>query len=159
MKLYILRHGHAPSAAQASVASDAERPLSPEGRKAAAETAERLARLGGKPSLILHSPLKRAVQTAQETARVLSPEKGVQVFPPLANVLPASELLAALRKDPAASVPELLVVGHQPQLGELAALLCGQIFELKTAGLIAVELSAAPRLLWHANPGDPDPAP
>lgn len=152
MRLYLLRHGHSPSAAEARVSTDAERPLSARGREDAARAAKDLLKRGGKPSVILHSPLKRAVETAAAAAEALKPKGGTTVFLPLSNALPAEELYAALQ--PALAQGEVLAVGHQPQLGELACHLCGQIFDLMPAGLIALEIDGggAAKLLWSRNP-------
>lgn len=150
MKLYLLRHGHSPSVTDAKVKDDFHRPLSDLGRQGVARMASELARRGGTPSLILHSPLLRAVETAGLAAAALKPAQGAEVFGPLKNELPPDELLAALNQR-CAGVAEVLAVGHQPQLGELAAHLCGRVSELRPGGMIALELSPA-RLLWACNP-------
>ena len=153
MRLYLLRHGHAPSITEAKVGTDAERPISPQGREAVAASARYLVEKGARPALILHSPLRRAVETAQAAAAILKPREGVEAFPALANALPAEELLKAL-KDRLKDREEAVAVGHQPQLGELAALLTGQLYELRPGGLIALDADAAPmpRALWTRNP-------
>ncbi len=147
-RLYLMRHGHSPTPAEAGVKSDALRPLSEKGRRDAALMAAELLRRGGRPSLILHSPLVRAVQTAQAAASTL--KIAAEAFVPLDNTLPPDEALAALRKR-ADGVEEVLAVGHQPQIGELAAVLAAQIFEIRPAGLVAVEWAPEPRLLWSLN--------
>lgn len=159
MKLYLLRHGHSPTPIEAGVSSDAERPLSDQGRRGVIGNVERLKRLGGRPEVILHSPLRRAVETAREAARLLCPGSGVWEYAPLANQLSAQELLERLSGDAVSQVKELLLVGHQPQLGELAALLSRQVFDLKPGGLIALESGKEKpaSILWSANPGDVQP--
>ncbi len=149
-RLYLMRHGHAPSAHEAGVPRDELRPLSARGRADARRSAEEVLRLGGRPALVLHSPLARAVQTAAAVAEVLRPESGVEPFAPLDNTLPPEELLAAL-EERGAGLAEVLAVGHQPQLGELAALLTRALHDLRPATVLAVELGAAPRLLWSAD--------
>lgn len=149
-RLYLMRHGHAPSAHEAGVPRDELRPLSARGRADARRSAEEVLRLGGRPALVLHSPLARAVQTAAAVAEVLRPEAGVEPFASLDNTLPPEELLAAL-EERGAGLAEVLAVGHQPQLGELAALLTRALHDLRPATVLAVELGAAPRLLWSAD--------
>lgn len=155
MRLYLLRHGHAPSIADAGVRADFDRPLSEAGRAAVRESIGHLIGQGGRPSLILHSPLKRAAQTAQEAGELLKPAAGLEAFPPLSNAMPAEELFAAI-KPRMSDLKELLLVGHQPQLGELAVHLSGKIVELRAGGMIALELPPKDRarILWHRNPGD-----
>lgn len=152
MKLYLLRHGHAPSSADAGVKDDFHRPLSEMGRQHVRRTIAELSNKGGMPTLILHSPLQRAVETAGIAATLLRPAQGPELFPPLKNELPPEDLLAALQLR-CKEVSEVLAVGHQPQLGELAAHLTGKIFDLRPGGLIALELTRA-RLLWTCNPED-----
>lgn len=143
-----MRHGHAPTPAQAGVKSDVLRPLSDKGRRETRLVAEEILKRGGRPSLILHSPLLRAVQTAEVAALALN--AAVEPFLALDNTWPAEEVLAALEKRAAAD-GEPLAVGHQPQIGELAALLTGAIFEIRPAGIVAVEWASRPRLLWSLN--------
>lgn len=147
-KLYLMRHGHAPTTAESGVKSDALRPLSERGRADARRMAAELKRRGGRPALILHSPLVRAVQTAGAAAAELAVP--AEVLAALDNTRPAEEVLAAL-SERAADADEVLAVGHQPQLGELAALLTRQLFDLRPAGLVAVETAPAARLLWARN--------
>lgn len=155
MKLYIMRHGFSPSASEAGVPTDAERPLSERGRQAARASAKALAAKGARP-VILHSPLTRAVQTAVEVEGVLKPDIPPRVFEPLSNVLPAEELLKALR-GPMEKAGELLVIGHQPQLGELAALLAGRLVDLRPAGLVGLDLppgASRSASSWTFHPDD-----
>ncbi|MFI5344989.1 MAG: SixA phosphatase family protein [Elusimicrobiota bacterium] len=147
-KLYLMRHGHSPSPAEAGVKTDALRPLSDKGRRDAGRMAEEIAARGGKSVLILHSPLTRAVQTAQAAAAVLKTEP--QSFLPLDNTLPPEEALERLRAR-AAGADEVLAVGHQPQIGEIAVLLTGEVIDFRPAGLVAVEFGPEPRLLWSSN--------
>ena len=153
MKLYVLRHGLSLSVSEAKVATDAERPLADLGKKDVRAQAQELKTKGGSPSAILCSPLKRARETAEEAASVLKPKSGVSVFEPLSNQTTGAELFDALKKD-APKVPELMVVGHQPQLGEMVAHLVGNAVDLRPGGLIALELGkdGKAKLLWNKNP-------
>lgn len=152
LKLYILRHGDAPSALEAGVRSDAERPLSSAGRQNVRRAAETLNRRGAGPRVILTSPLTRARQTAEEAAAVLASRPRIAVYEPLANRVSGGELLERILEDRPAS-GELLIVGHQPQLGELAHRLAGAPLPLSPAGLIAVEIRGTEsRLLWNQEP-------
>lgn len=153
-RLYLMRHGHAPAARETGVAKDALRPLSGRGREDARRLAAELASRGGAPSLILHSPLLRAVQTAAEAAAILKPASGAELFAALDNTRPAEEVLRELAAR-AARVDEVLAVGHQPQIGEVAALIGRASFELLPAAIVAFELSPVPRVLWTLSPEPP----
>ena len=113
---------------------------------------ELLSRRGGRPSLILHSPLRRAEETAKEAASVFKPAPPLERFLPLSNVIGGPELLALLRER-LAQVEEALIVGHQPQLGELAALLAKSLFTISPGGLIALDLAReGAEVAWSRNP-------
>lgn len=143
-----MRHGHSPTSAEAGVKTDAQRPLSDKGRADARRVAEALLKRGGRPALILHSPLLRAVQTAAAAADAL--KCPAEAFVPLDNTLPPQEVLDALEKR-AGGVAELLAIGHQPQIGELANLLTGRTFDFRPAGIVAVENGDNPAALWSLS--------
>lgn len=151
MKLYLMRHGHSPSAAEAGVPTDAERPLSPRGRQAVRKMAEALAHSGAKPGLLLHSPWRRADESSRELAEILRIER--RALEALANAVPAETLYEQLT--PALTATgELVAVGHQPLLGELVAWLSGQVVDLRPAGMVALDIPGGkgrPSLLWSRN--------
>lgn len=144
-----MRHGNALSTSEAGVGTDALRPLSEKGRRDVPRMAAELRRREGAPALILHSPLRRAVETAGLAAPVLD---GVaEPFQPLDNTLPPDQVLEHL-KERAGGTAAVLAVGHQPQLGEVAAMLAGAVLELRPGGVVALELGPRPRVLWSLNP-------
>ncbi|HVE12784.1 MAG TPA: histidine phosphatase family protein [Elusimicrobiota bacterium] len=153
MKIYLMRHGHSPSALEAGVESDAERPLSKRGREDARRAARHLLARGARPALILVSPLLRARATAAEAAAELRPAPPERVFTPLDNRVSGAELLPLLLAE--ADAEEVLVVGHQPQLGDAVQSLLDREFHFQPAGVAALECSrGTARLLWAANPQD-----
>lgn len=149
-RLFLMRHGHSLSPSAAGVPHDALRPLSEKGRRDVPLMAAELARREGKPALIVHSPLVRATQTAALAAESLRLDRP-EPFQPLDNTLPPDQVLAHL-KERGAKTASLLAVGHQPQLGELAALLGRTVLDIRPGGLVALELGEEPRLLWSLNP-------
>lgn len=151
-RLYLMRHGNALSPGEAGVATDALRPLSDKGRRDVPRMAAELKRREGKPALILHSPLRRAAQTAQLAAEALEgalPE----AFTPLDNTLAPDQVLEHLEQR-AGKAAAVLAIGHQPQLGEIAAVLARAVLEIRPGGVVALELGASPKLLWSLNPED-----
>lgn len=113
MDLFLLRHADALDSAP----SDMERPLSEKGHLQAAKVARYLAKAPLKPALILSSPALRTLETAQVVARALA----LDMLPctwaePGMHPEDAIDELKAFRD----SGPVLLV-GHQPDLGLLAA--------------------------------------
>jgi phosphohistidine phosphatase len=152
MRLYLIRHGHSPSAKEAGVASDFERPLSQQGRKSAQEASLYLKQSEIPPKIILHSPLKRTLETALEINSVLDCPFGLKVFEPLANIIPASDLYKEL-EPLLEKYDSVALVGHQPQLGDMAALLCERLFDIQLAQMIALDLvGKSPALfLWSRD--------
>ncbi|KAF0863694.1 phosphohistidine phosphatase SixA [Pseudomonas sp. LD120] len=112
MKLWVLRHGQAESHAP----TDAQRPLTAHGRD---EVLGSAAQLIGQPiSAIIASPYVRAQQTAQLVREVLGFAGEVRTVPwltPDANPLQVLEHLD--------SADNLLLVSHQPLVGNLIGLL------------------------------------
>ncbi|HVA65536.1 MAG TPA: histidine phosphatase family protein [Elusimicrobiota bacterium] len=154
MRIYLLRHGHALTAQESGAVSDAERPISQAGRAEIKASIAELLRQGGRPGLVLHSPLLRARQTAEIAHEILAMPHELRLCEPLGNVLPAEELEPLLKKE-GARRGQILAIGHQPQLGDLAALLSGREFEIRTGGLVALEVggTGAAKTLWSYNPG------
>ena len=113
MELFLVRHAIAvPSSEERP---DAERPLSDDGRRRFGQVARGLDRMGVRLDRVLHSPWTRAVETAELLHRVLDGESSVE--PALARE-PDSELLGRL-----AGGERVAVVGHEPWMSELLALL------------------------------------
>lgn len=152
--LFLMRHGLAPSPAEAGVATDAQRPISEQGRSEVGRMARIIVERGGHPRLVLHSPLTRAAQTALAALPELAPAAATESFNPLDNTCPPEALLAALEKR-GSGLEEILAIGHQPQIGELACLLTGTRYDISPGGVVAVQVGRPSRVLWALNPHDP----
>jgi phosphohistidine phosphatase len=114
VRLVVVRHAEAESGEP-----DELRRLTPDGRRASRELGERLAREGIQPDAILTSPLLRARETGAELAK----ELGVETAPHdrLAPGATADDVRAAV----AGRGDTMVVVGHQPDCGQIAAELSG----------------------------------
>lgn len=121
MQVYLLRHGIAED--NHAGKGDADRELTVEGRRKLRETLRTVAEADAKPSLILTSPLLRAIQTA-EIARSVLRHKGepLQTKALLPSTSP-EQVWDEIRvhKDE----PELMLVGHDPLFTHLAGYLLG----------------------------------
>lgn len=156
--LYLVRHGIAEDAGPG--VGDAERALTAEGARKMTEIAHGLRTLEVKPDLILSSPLRRAEQTADRLCSVLSPDSAVEIYPLLAPGHAPADLLKGLAAHRSAQA--LVLVGHQPDMGELASFLVSgsatQVpFDFKKGAIAAIEVSALPPrtvglLRWFAPP-------
>ena len=79
MNLYILRHGIATDPAAHEFATDAERPLTPEGKRKLRQVAEAMEALELSFDLILSSTYLRARQTAEVIAAALKERKKLEL--------------------------------------------------------------------------------
>jgi phosphohistidine phosphatase len=114
--LYLLRH--AKSSWDDPGLDDHDRPLAPRGRKATKRMAEHLREAGIQPSLVLCSSALRARQTFDRIAPAMGEAFSIKVERSLYGA-DEGNLLARLRRV-AASVPSVMVIGHNPALQYLA---------------------------------------
>jgi phosphohistidine phosphatase len=121
MQIYLVRHAIAEPGG-ASWPDDSLRPLTEEGRRRFAAASAGLARFEGIPERILTSPYVRARQTAELLAAAEGSASVVESFAALEPGHSPSTILARLRKQKGDRVA---LVGHEPDLGHLAATLLG----------------------------------
>jgi len=114
VRLYLVRHAEA-----ASGEPDDLRPLTAAGRETARALGARLAAEGARPEAVLSSPLLRARETAAELCRALGCTS--EADERLAPGATADDVRAAVES----RGEEVIVVGHQPDCGEIAAALSG----------------------------------
>ncbi|GAB4559569.1 MAG: phosphohistidine phosphatase SixA [Rhizobacter sp.] len=117
MDLILWRHAEAHVLREGQ--TDLERALTPKGERQAQRMAEWLNQRLAHSTRILVSPALRTQQTAKALDRHF---KTVQLLGPEASVT----ALLSVTRWPEANEP-VLVVGHQPTLGQVAALLLGQV--------------------------------
>ena len=168
MLVVLFRHGPAGRSDPKRWPDDRDRPLTPKGDKRTRQAAEGLARVLGRTAarraIVWSSPLVRAEQTARRAAAALGgKEAGPQIVAALApggsmrGILERLVAAAEQGKDDGAIV---VLVGHEPDLGQLAGELAldppGPL-PLKKAGACAVVFEGAPRrrtgrLEWFLPP-------
>lgn len=157
MVLYIVRHAEA--VAGSDNLKDEWRYLTEKGRVTAKRMSASIAKTGPKPRLIISSPLTRAVQTAEIIA-----EKACRKNVIVANgfLLPGadiSELVDYLKG--CQDAKSVMLVGHEPQLGILAAALLGcedGTVSLKKGACVALKVDPenggrSADFLWYLTPG------
>lgn len=156
LELYLVRHGLAEERGE-NYPDDSKRPLTPEGIARLRKEAKALDNLDVTFEQILSSPLVRAKQTAEVIAEVMKSK------PPVAfsdSLTPAGT--------PAAVIQELgghmkkasiALVGHEPNIGELAAHLIGSKVALpfKKGAICRLDFSVFPpkgkgQLIWFVTP-------
>jgi phosphohistidine phosphatase len=141
-RLTVLRH--AKSDWQDPNLPDHERPLANRGQTDAPRMAERLRVRKARPSLILTSSAKRALETARIIARALGyPLEFLQVEPAL--YLADPDVIRSIVTSQDDSFADLLLVGHNPGLTNLVNQLLPdlRLDNLPTAGVVAMDSTAA----------------
>lgn len=115
-----MRHAHA--VPETSDLPDACRYLSEEGRRHVREATAWLARQRDRPSLIVTSPIARAVQTAEIAAAALELDRIVVVRALTSPIGSARQAADWLTRQP----EPVLAVGHEPTISGVAACLTGE---------------------------------
>lgn len=147
MDLYLVRHAIAADRDPGRWPDDGLRPLTPEGEKAFRRAARGLKRLVPSVEIVLASPFVRAWRTAE----ILTEEAGWPE-PVRSEAMEAgrsaADALEALR--PHAQAESVAVVGHEPNLSELASLLLARSvhrlsMDVKKGGVIGLLSANGPQ--------------
>ncbi|MGB7172139.1 MAG: histidine phosphatase family protein [Candidatus Acidiferrales bacterium] len=143
MKLFLMRHGIAIDRTDPACPPEADRFLTPRGIAKTEAAARGLRTIGIKPSLILTSPLLRAVQTAEIVCEVLGyPVKKLRHTEALKPESKPADLFDEIS---ALSANEILCVGHAPNLDLVIALGVGShsaVTALKKAGCASLDMES-----------------
>jgi len=156
LELYLIRHGVAAERGD-DYPDDSKRPLTNQGIAALKKEAKALVHLGVDFDHIISSPLVRTKQTAEVFAQALPSEPAVTLSDSLAPAgAPAAvfqELAKHMRKE------RIAVVGHEPNMGELAARLIGARvpLEFKKGAICRIDFEVFPpkgvgSLRWFMPP-------
>jgi phosphohistidine phosphatase len=138
VRIYILRHGIAEEAARGG--SDGARALTAEGKQKLRTVLERARDAGVRPSIILTSPLKRALETAEMAAAVLDVKRELvttNALSPLSTPQRVWNEIRAQRTD------RVLIAGHEPLLSQVVGFLlkCPALqLDLKKGALVSLSV-------------------
>lgn len=157
MEVYILRHAIAVPRGTPGYPDD-DRPLTDEGVRKMLKNAEGIAKLVPQFDGILTSPLKRAHDTAKITAEALNCVDKIRVSEELLPERNVQGILAALVK--IKHRKRILLVGHEPNLGEFASTLIGcrnSPIEFRKGALCRIDINEVPpklsgQLIWLLSP-------
>ncbi len=154
MKLYLVRH--AAAIERSGTMPDAVRYLTPKGRLVFRKVARRVRNAGMAPDVIFTSPLLRAVQTAEILAERLDHSGPVVVSRDLSPGFDLRALRSLLTK--AGNPAKAAFVGHEPDLGDLAATLLALPggFPLRKGAVLALDLDigvpkGSAKFLWRTD--------
>ena len=156
MEIYLLRHGIAEDGHAGQ--PDAERKLTDEGRDKLRRVLKRARSADVSPSLILSSPYRRAVETAEIAAEVLAYKGKLPETRALIPNASPTEAWDEIRARPDESA--ILLASHEPLTSALAAFLlnCPALqVDMKKAALVRIDcdkLARDPRgvLKWMLTP-------
>jgi phosphohistidine phosphatase len=154
MKLYLVRHAEAID--RVVTTPDGSRYLTPAGRLSFRKIARRAREEGAAPDVIFTSPLLRAVQTAEILAERLKHKGEVVVARELSPGFDLQALRSLLAG--AGNPAEAAFVGHEPDLGDIAAALMSVPggFPLRKGAVVALEADkgvtkGTAKLLWKED--------
>ncbi|RYZ37646.1 MAG: histidine phosphatase [Myxococcaceae bacterium] len=152
MRLFLVRHGEAAETPEGL--GDEARALTAKGRVNIAQHFASLSERMGPISLILTSPLVRTVQTAQILSSAAKYEGILRAHPCLLPEKPVGSVDPVLKEH---KEENLVLVGHQPSMGALAAHLLGlQSFPkpVNPGTVIAMEWPETPTSTEDQVPGE-----
>lgn len=160
MVVYLLRHAIAGQPDAQKYPDDEQRPLTPEGIEKMRQAAAGIARIIDPPELVLTSPLVRAAQTAKIAAGALGSKDRIEASDVLRPGATAGVLRTLLAARAAGGIQSVMLVGHEPDLGQIASEWIGSAesaVEFKKGALCAIRLDAdhidqPGVLLWHLAP-------
>ena len=141
-ELYLVRHGLAEERGE-TWPDDAKRPLTEEGMSRLRRAARALVRLGITVDVVLTSPLVRTRQTAEILAAAFSPHPALVSVDALAPGGTPPAMAAEVEKH--SRRHRIVIVGHEPGLGELAAWLVGarNPIEFKKGGICRIDVDGS----------------
>jgi len=155
-ELYLVRHAVAAERGD-EWPDDTKRPLTANGVSRFRDVVDGLAWFGVGLDEIFSSPLVRARQTADILASRLPDRPPVKIVDELAPGHEAAQVIAELAKR--AKRRRVAIVGHEPELGELAAALVGapRALPFRKGGVCRIDVdglgsSRAGTLIWFLPP-------
>ena len=155
MRIYLLRHG---IAEEGFGKRDSERALTDEGKQKVRELLKTVAQAGVRPSLVISSPYRRAM----ETARLAMTELGYKGSLVECSALTPDSSPKAAWSDVRIHGDEesVLLVGHEPLFSALAAFLLGSpevLIDFKKGAMLCVDMHSVRAqpggiLKWYVTP-------
>ena len=156
-ELYLIRHAIAAERGS-EWPDDGKRPLTERGISRFKEVVKGLRRLDVAIDEIYASPLLRARQTAEILAAGIEGKPPVKLLDALAPGHTSTAVMSGLSK--VARRRRVALIGHEPDLGELAAHLIGasRALPFKKGGVCRIEVGSlsarrAGALIWFLTPG------
>jgi phosphohistidine phosphatase len=125
MNIFLLRHGEAADRAPDGTRNDDLRELTTEGTEKLRSACSAYARLIGTPGKIVHSPLRRARQSAEILAEIALDGRLDEMIE-MDELRPggrATQIVDMLQSEFIGGCESVVLVGHEPLLGDLLGVL------------------------------------
>lgn len=153
MKVYFFRHGVA-KMREKWMEDDASRPLTKQGKIQVEAVARALKDMNLRVDIILTSPLKRALETAELINARLGLKENLIIESRITSGFSLENLMEVIKEY--ADKDSLMLVGHEPDFSEHIAALTGGRVLLKKAGIALVDIpdpsEPTGTLLWLCPP-------
>lgn len=156
LELYLIRHGVAAERGE-EYPDDSKRPLTSSGMSKLRSEAKALNELGVGFDVIIVSPLVRTKQTAEIIAGTLKDKPQVVTSDALAPAGTPAAVVQEINRH--ARKARIALVGHEPNLGELAARLIGakSPIQFKKGAICRIDFDVLPpkslgQLQWFITP-------
>lgn len=145
MEIIIMRHAKAEPGNLIKYPEDDKRPLTDQGKSRQKSVAKVLKKVVKDIDAILTSPALRAKQTAEISAKILGLEDKIESTELLYNQFDPEQVGQLLKKK-SMSATNVLIVGHEPSISELAWYFLGQQVKLqfKKSGIMVIAFPEAP---------------
>ena len=158
LEVYLIRHGIAAERGD-EYPDDSKRPLTPEGIAALRKEVKALAALDITFDQIITSPLLRTKQTADVFAQGLPSKPPIATSDALAPAGSPASVVQDLAKQIRKGQGRIALVGHEPNIGELAARFIGarSPLEFKKGAICRIDFEVLPpkgagHLRWFITP-------
>ena len=156
LELYLIRHGVAAERGE-EFPDDSKRPLTSDGIARLRKEAKALDELGVQFEQVLTSPLVRARQTADVFAETMKSKPPIAIIDALTPAGSPAAVIQDLGKYMRKA--SIALVGHEPNMGELAAFLIGAKMPLpfKKGAICRIDFTVFPpkgkgALCWFVTP-------
>lgn len=136
MRIYLFRHGEAQTDGD-----DASRSLTKDGTSSVKLVGRAFKKMGFNFDIIFSSPLKRALETARIIAKETKYNDDIFEGDEFKPGFSLENLEEVIGRHP--EISSVLIVGHEPDLGKIAAALVGsdEVNPIKKAGLALVKVN------------------
>jgi len=157
MEIYFVRHAPAVQLSEEE-GSDADRPLSDEGKLKIRKAAKGLRKFVDRFDKIYHSPLLRALQTAEIMAEELDCAETIEETKLALPGAKPKALMNFIGLFP--SFNKIMIVGHEPSISIMASYLLGtekSVIEFKKGAVCRIDVGpeqafGSGQLIWHLTP-------